>query len=190
MEVSKDFGPLQQHANRSNHCSTSLQFILNKFKVIKSFIDIGCGLGEQVRIAKELGLIAYGIDGDPSLKIYDDEIFIQHDFTTEPFLSGDYIYDLGWTVEFVEHVEEKYIDNYMPQLSYCNRVLMTYAPPGQNGRHHVNCQPQSYWINIFDNWGFELDIETSYEVRMASINKWIRNKALFFTNRRLKALCE
>ena len=38
------------------------------------------------------------------------------------------------------------IKNFINDFKLCNYVAMTYAPPGQGGYHHVNCQPKEYWI--------------------------------------------
>jgi hypothetical protein len=181
-EVSKNFGPNQQHANRSNDDQDTLDYIISKFPFIKTFVDVGCGLGKQVLIAKELGLCPLGIDGDPTIDITEiKEYFILHDFTKGPLLIHKQ--DLGWSIEFVEHVEERFLENYFKVFCQCRHVLMTYAPPGQKGRHHVNCQPEDYWIEKFRSHGLFLHDEITKNVRSLSKQKWIKYKGLFFVNR-------
>ena len=74
-------------------------------------LDVGCGPGGMVELANNLGVHAHGLDGDYTLKRYDDTKFTIHDFTngSAPIL----IIYLAWSVEFVEHVYEKYIPNYV-----------------------------------------------------------------------------
>jgi hypothetical protein len=33
--------------------------------------------------------------------------------------------------------------------------FVTYSEPGKPGHHHVNCQPKQYWIDIFNENGFD-----------------------------------
>ena len=42
---------------------------------------------------------------------------------------------------------------------------MTYAGPGQSGHHHVNCQPEDYWIKKMELNGFEYLIDDTKELR-------------------------
>ena len=45
---------------------------------------------------------------------------------------------------------------------------MTHAVPGQAGHHHVNCQPQEYWINLLSQKGFMLERSQSVYREIAS----------------------
>jgi hypothetical protein len=73
--------------------------------------------------------------------------------------------DFGWSCEFVEHVYEKYSQNFINDLKLCKYVAITFAGPNQGGYHHVNCQPESYWIDVFENNGFLYDIEETKILR-------------------------
>ncbi len=68
-------------------------------------------------------------------------------------------------MEFVEHVEEQYIRNFMTTFAGCRHVFITAAVPGQPGYHHVNCQYGQYWISQFREIGFTLDREATDGVR-------------------------
>lgn len=119
---------------------------------IHSMIDIGCGPGGQVRAAREEGYEwAIGIDGDPAVQ--DPGLMNQHDFTTGPvFLFGNY--QLAWCVEFLEHVEDQYIDNVFSAFSMSDYAVVTAAPPGKGGFHHVNCRSWEWWKNVFYRSGW------------------------------------
>jgi len=159
---------------------------------ISSMLDIGCGPGGMVELANSRGINATGIDGDYTLERYDDSKFIIHDFSTGPVPKLNK-YDLAWSVEFVEHVYEDYIPNYMPAFQKCKYVIMTYAPPGTGGHHHVNERPKDYWINRFTYAGFvhipELSLEMRRSTTMTGINgkkrKFINNTGMVFVQRKL-----
>jgi hypothetical protein len=118
-------------------------------------------------IADELRIEWNGIDGDAS--VAGDRTLI-HDFTTGVAnISSQY--DLAWSVEFLEHVEEKYQRNYLDAFIRCNLIACTAAPPGWKGHHHVNCKPRSYWIDVFGGLGFTYDAKSTESMIKASTMK-------------------
>lgn len=143
----------------------SLDYLIQKFRAT-SFLDIGCGPGGMVTLAKERGLDALGIDGDPN--ILDTFNLIRHDFTEGPIILPE-TYDIGYSVEFLEHVEEEYLENIFSAFKKCRVVLITHALPGNvEGHHHVNLQTEEYWIHAFENNGFIYDEPSTLEIRIAS----------------------
>ena len=75
-------------------------------------------------------------------------------------------------------------------------ALVTFAPPGKGGHHHVNCQTAEYWIDVFANYGFEYDDVTTQTVRKATTmgrvktledgtqvdkHRFVANHGLFFS---------
>lgn len=156
------------HLNRTNIDEGALQWLIDTFNPI-SFLDIGCGPGGMIELAASKNLFARGIDGDPTVASPD---IVTHDFELDPVdklhdaLGG--VYDIGWSVEFVEHVYEKYMDNYMPAFRNCKVVVITYAPPGTPGHHHVNLQEEDYWIDKFKEYGFTYNAEMSSKLRESS----------------------
>ncbi len=130
----------------------------NELKV-RSVLDIGCGEGHSTNFFRNLGCEVLGVDG--SIQARKDsaipEHHITHDFNDGPFIPLK-TYDLIWSCEFVEHVEEQYIDNLLKTFSYADKyIMMTYAEPGQGGWHHVNCQNEEYWVNRLSQIGFKPD---------------------------------
>jgi SAM-dependent methyltransferase len=123
---------------------------------IKSMLDVGCGLGAMVDLARSKGIDAMGVDGDPQIDHY---YVLRHDYTRGPFLIGhitDHV-DLIWCVEFVEHVEAIYQENYLATFASGHVLYLTAAYPGQGGYHHVNEQPMEYWIDLLTAHGWKLD---------------------------------
>jgi SAM-dependent methyltransferase len=148
---------------------------------IKSFLDIGCGPGGMVEHALSQDLRAVGIDGDPTIERNIIDNFVLHDYSINA-LKLDEEFDLAWSCEFVEHVDQQYVQNYMETFKSCQYVIMTYAPPGTPGHHHVNCRPQEYWINVFTSAGFDYCQKSTDAVRAASTmhRDFVRHHGLFF----------
>lgn len=151
---------------------------------IKTMVDVGCGPGGMVEHARSKGIDAKGIDGDYTIP-RSVPVHI-HDFTQGTVdLHGTV--DLCWCVEFVEHVEEKYMQNFINVFQQARFLLMTHAYPGQGGHHHVNEQPSSYWIEKLTEAGFIYEPEVTSAIRQCSTMKqnYIRNYGLFFKNGRV-----
>ena len=180
---------LEEHLGGHNGLTHLDPGALSWFKSLgfKKFLDIGCGPGGMVELAENMGFDSYGIDGDYTVKRYKQEKFLIHDFTSGP-VEITQVYDIGWSVEFVEHVHEQYIPNYMPAMQQCKHIVMTHALEGQPGYHHVNCQNPPYWINKLKSFGFTYDDKKTKKLRQVSKmgkkrkHRFIERTGLFFTN--------
>ena len=186
LEVNQDSLPshLGGHLNKTHNDRGTLTFLVNEYN-IKSFLDVGCGPGGMVALAGMRGLDAMGIDGDWEVPKEKDTFILIHDFTTGP-APVEREFDLGWSVEFLEHVEEKYQDRYMRAFARCKYVVATAAPPGYPGHHHVNCQPQEYWHKVFDKYGFDYDDAVTQRIRMqeSTMQKpFMQTTGMFFRRR-------
>ena len=176
------------HLNKTHLDNGALNWIINHLNC-KSMLDIGCGPGGMVKLANNLGLQAYGIDGDYTLDRYDPNKFLIHDFTKGPAPITS-TYDIGWSVEFLEHVYEEYMPNYMQSFQKCKYIIITYAPPGWSGHHHVNLQEEVYWIKKFKDYGFTYNENYTKELRDNSTMNYpkkprkafVKNRGLFFIN--------
>ncbi len=176
------------HQGKTHIDEGALQWLI--WQGIESFIDIGCGPGGMVELAKSKGLHALGVDGDYTLTRFDPDYFVIHDYTKgSPALDKQY-YDVAWSVEFLEHVEEQYMPNYMDTFKRAKTAVVTYAPPGWNGHHHVNLQEEDYWIAKFKEYGFELNEKKTTFLRNASTlnlgkkgkKAFVKNRGLYFNN--------
>ena len=169
------------HMNRVHTDVEILRYLIGKYK-LKSFVDIGCGPGDMVGVAKDLGFeSAFGIDGDFTLNFkYDVRV---HDYCTGPYHVDPT--DLGWSVEFLEHVDEQFQSNYMATFSACKYVICTAAPPGATGHHHVNCRDQQYWVEVFSTHGFDLSVsETEYiRANTSMTSHFMKKTGMFFIKR-------
>lgn len=146
-------------------------------------LDIGCGTGGMLELAELRDVKAVGIDGDFTLSYPPNLHIIVHDFTYGPSIRLQSLeFDLAWSCEFLEHVEEQYVPNFMAAFQRCKYAVATAAPPGWAGHHHVNCQPKEYWINVFSQYGFEYDDEETQTIRNVSTMQkpFMQNNGMFF----------
>lgn len=173
------------HSNKVHTDEPLLKYLIKKYE-IKSMVDVGCGPGWMVNIANQLGLDSMGIEGDYTLNLQ-PPLFLLHDFTKgKPNLDKNY--DLTWTVEFLEHVEEKYIENFMHVFQKTKYICCTAATPIAAGvKWHVNCQWPDYWIKKFEEYGFEYDEQETQNIKEVSgmVKPFIKRNGMFYVNKNL-----
>lgn len=134
---------------------------------VDSVIDIGCGFGWVVEWWIKQGVRCIGVEGWDQAVIKSrcrEHVFV-HDYREGPFVPSCE-YDLAWSAEFLEHVDEHYMANYMATFKSCRYAVITHGEPGQDGHHHVNCNTDEYWVGKFGQFGFDWD---------ESFTKWMRS---------------
>lgn len=138
---------------------------------VQSVLDVGCGDAIAVRHFLRLECEVLGIDGMP---IKHPNV-VKHDYTKGPFVP-DHDYDLAWSAEFVEHVEEAYVPNFLATFAKARFVCMTHGEIGQPGFHHVNNQDSAYWLGAMAAIGFEYDEQLTWQTKaQASHNPSLNN---------------
>lgn len=177
------------HEGETHLDDGALSYLINTFN-IKSMIDIGCGPGGMIELAMDKGLAAWGVDGDDKVERSDKvkgRIYI-HDYAKGPYIPD--WFHLGWSVEFVEHVDKPFMPNFLETFKKCKYVAMTHALPNQPGHHHVNCMPFPYWAGVMEAIGFELLLEETNKMREASTmrERYIRQQGYLFKNGRVPSL--
>lgn len=151
--------------DKPSHCPKMFKYLVETLGV-KSVLEVGCGMGYQMQEFMKYCDEVVGIDGSQYAvenSPVKENIF-QHDYTVGELETEDR-FDLCWCCEFVEHVEEDYVDNFLSTFAFCTHVAMTHAVPGQGGHHHVNCQPEEYWIEKMKQYGFEYDSEFTQKLK-------------------------
>lgn len=160
-----------------------LDYLIARYDV-HSMLDVGCGPGGMIKVARERGLQAAGIDGDRSVA---REGIALHDYTTGPFpwpLGWPTSIDLIWCVEFVEHVEAEFQENYLATFDAGRALFLTAAYPGQGGHHHVNEQPVAYWIRLLEGHNWALDNEATLWARSHGATPFAQMTGMVFTRMR------
>jgi SAM-dependent methyltransferase len=179
------------HFGQTNMDEATLVYLCARYK-IHFILDVGCGPGGMVDLARDRGYSIAGIDGDTTVT---HPFIAHHDYAAgpyavsrdEPTIAGwisaliqDRDFDLIWCTEFVEHVEQQYEDNYLATFDAGRVLFLTAAPPGFPGWHHVNCQPESYWIERLAARGWALDTEATQWVRANGGHIFSQRQGLVF----------
>jgi len=148
---------------------------------IQSVLDIGCGEGHSTKFFCDV----LGVEGS-SQAIKDSPIpdkIVKHDFCDGAYIPSKK-YDLIWCCEFIEHVDEKYLLNFLQTFKHCKYLMITHATPGQGGYHHVNEQSVVYWLEHLKKIGFELLPEVTLLAREKSIDYFFLRSGLVLINKK------
>lgn len=128
-------------------------------------IDLGCGIGRFLEPFHVEGIEVTGVDGAQAAVehavVPKGRIEI-HDLT-EPYEPSEEA-DLVLCLEVLEHLPKEESRTVAASIAAsAPRTVITTAPPGQGGRHHVNEQPMEFWISEFETVGMRFDeAETEY----------------------------
>ena len=154
-----------------NNFSSIDKPVLHRF-CTGSVLDIGCANGDVVKYLRDSGVEAYGIDGDEwAVEHFSDESIRQylhrHDYS-KGLSSFNKEVDTVISTDFVEHVEEQYMENYMKDFMLGKRIILHTPPKGTPGHHHVNTADRDYWILLFAQFGAKYDSHMTKQVRELS----------------------
>lgn len=144
------------------HNKTSASRILPEvFKFIKpnSILDIGCGIGTWLSVAKDLGISdVLGVDGDYVnsdllIKYIKKDEFHSHDLRQPLDLGRKF--DLCLCLEVAEHLPQEAAEVLVQTLvCHADYILFSAAIPGQGGQNHLNEQWPEYWEKLFNRYDF------------------------------------
>lgn len=157
-------------AHLGGHCGVThidlgvLQMMKKEFNV-QTIYDVGCGPGGMIKAARSCGIDSIGIDGDYTLSHPTDMEVVLHDFTKGKLDLTPR--DACWSCEFLEHVEEKYLDNIFSVFCKAKYIFCT-ASNTPGGHHHVNMHDSPYWIDQFEKRGFTFSPKYSNMMRLQS----------------------
>ncbi|MCS4161422.1 2-polyprenyl-3-methyl-5-hydroxy-6-metoxy-1,4-benzoquinol methylase [Salinibacter ruber] len=151
----------------------------------QSIIELGCGSGRLLYPYYEQGIEVMGVDASQNAKSVSklpDNRFEIADLKEK--YQPSKTYDIVMCVEVLEHIPAYASDIVVESISRCAPIaIVTAAPPGQGGTHHVNEQPKSYWINKFSDCGMRYKPEKSSEIGQSlSLSEltWIPNNLMIF----------
>lgn len=113
----------------------------------KSMLDVGCGTGAMVRVARVLGVDAYGVD---QLVEPGRDSFLFHHNLVNYFQLPEQV-ELVFCIEIAEHLHESahaiFCDTIVDNLAPGGYLIFSAARPGQGGTGHISCRPAEYWGN-------------------------------------------
>ncbi len=155
----------------------------------RSVLDVGCGIGTWLDVARELGVADYlGVEGDwldRSLARIPGERILNRDLEQGFDLARRF--DLVMTLEVAEHLSAASADRFVEALArHADVVLFSAAIPYQGGHHHVNEQFPDYWVEKFGRLGYlPLDFLRPQLWDVGGVLLWLRQNLLVFAKRQL-----
>jgi len=151
---------------------------------IESVVDLGCGMGFSMEEFMKHCSDVVGIDGSEYVQEHSKlkDSIVKIDFSKEKYTPTVSKYDLVWCSEFLEHVHERYIPNYIDVFKKSKYAAVTYAGPGQQGHHHVNCKPKEYWIDVFTENGFEFLPDDTEELKKVAYTDGVKHNPIYRDN--------
>lgn len=156
----------------------------NKYFNFNSIVDFGCGTGNFLGAALEMGIKdIVGIDGDYVDKKY--LVFPEENFKNFN-LAEDKIdlkkkYDVAICLEVLEHIDAKFEDNAVDNIvRHADTLLISAGHPGQGGTNHINEKPASHWVKKFTDRGYDFIEVRGHFWDNEKIPTWYRANLLFF----------
>jgi len=180
---------LEVDEGKNRHAAEVILGMLFKEFMPQSVLDVGCGLGTWLSVARRLGVRdIFGVDGrwldKTRLRIPEDVVRILD--LEKPFDLGRR-FDMAICLEVAEHLDAKAAAGFVASLTaHADIILFSAAIPFQGGHHHVNEQWPTYWCSLLDERGFEtLDVIRARIWTDDSIHLWLRQNTLLIVKKHL-----
>ena len=177
-------GQLESEDETNRQSAQTILRILFRHVAPKSILDVGCGLGTWLSVARAFGVEdVQGVEGPwlekARLRVPADRVVL-HDLA-KPFRLGRR-FDLAICLEVAEHLEGEEAPGFIDSLTaHADLLLFSAAIPLQGGDCHVNEQWPDYWCALFKERGFEvLDFIRAQIWGDHSIHLWLRQNILLF----------
>lgn len=141
-------------------CRTIAEELHRRFEP-ESAVDWGCGAGLHAAALAALGVRVTGVDGvDVDADLCAPGVpyvmaDLRHPIHTTSIPAR---YDLALCLDVMEHLAEEHADQALESITAgADLVILSCAPPGQGGHHHVNEQPRRYWVKKMRDIGWAYD---------------------------------
>jgi len=192
---------LEADALKSQYAASRVLDILSAYVAVSSVLDVGCGLGDWLKIVAARGISDFqGVEGpwlDPG-RLHVDCARVQVLDLEKGFSLGRR-FDLVICIEVAEHLPPDAADRFIQTLTaHSSLILFSAAIPYQGGHHHVNEQFPSYWAARFAHHKFKaFDVIRPKIWSDPQIQVWLRQNILLFadheairSNKQLSAAAE
>ena len=169
----------QQH-RFSQTLSDSIASIL---PIEQPISDLGCGLGDYASSLVGDGYSVKAYDGTENLNLIGSVFPIHHIDLTEWFSFEERSNIL--CLEVGEHIPPQYESRFLDCLirNALNKIVLSWAVPGQGGNGHVNERDNEYIISELEKRGAKYNREQSSSIREAMESDdlwWFKNTIMVF----------
>jgi len=180
---------LEAEETQNRHSARLILGMLFELYMPRSVLDVGCGLGTWLSVARELGVQdIMGVDGPwlEKSRLRVPEKLVRVVDLEKPFELGRR-FDLVMCLEVGEHLSQDAARNFIASLTtHADALLFSAAIPFQGGHHHVNEQWPDYWSTLFAERGFvPLDFIRARIWTDNSVLWWLRQNILLFARKSL-----
>jgi hypothetical protein len=149
-----------------------------------SVVDVGCGVGTWLDVARNLGAKTVGYEGEwvKSLPPAYPGLDIRAVDLEQPLRPAE-TYDLAISMEVAEHLTPERADSFVADLvALAPHVLFSAAVPGQGGNNHINEQWQSFWAERFAAHGYgPRDIVRPKVWKDRRVSYWYAQNAILYS---------
>lgn len=146
----------------------------------ESIGDLGCGLGDYVKLLLANNIKADGFDGNPNTPELTTNICKILDLSIP--IKFEKPYDWIISLEVGEHLPPEYEDVFIQNLhnNNVNGIILSWAIEGQGGHGHYNERNNNYIKNKIMNLGYTNDIVEEIKMRKSSSLWWFKNTIMVF----------
>eukprot|EP01036_Dinobryon_divergens_P029921 gene29921-39092_t len=148
-----------------------------------SVVDFGCGFGQYGQYFKTTWdrIEWVGYDGSENIESVTSGFVKFIDLAEPKFLGTNY----DWTIsiEVAEHLPIHLESNFLYMLHVHNKMgmIITWAVPGQDGHHHVNCQSNSYVKCVMTKLlNYTVGDEVTAKLQSVATLPWTKKTAMAF----------
>lgn len=142
--------------------SPSVWSTMVRYVSVKPLVDLGCGKGVSTSWFLTHGvdvICAEGSHDTVTQSLLPPSNIVEHNFTRGPWWP-DKTVDAVWCVEFAEHVQRQYIQNYATVFKKAAVVFVSYSNWG--GWHHAEVHDDRWWILKYESFGLRYSQDLTY----------------------------
>ena len=149
-----------------------------------SAFDFGCRQGALIEALAELGVEVAGCEGSfHGVRRCSPASFVfQQDLKQPVALNRQF--DLTICIEVAEHLPARSAATLVESIAAASAkdIVFSASGPGELGDDHINLQPKTYWVELFEKHGFVYREAESAEVREAftqvDVPDWFQNTVM------------